>query len=225
MFTMVSHSALILLILLCLAFLSGCIKNQEISPVTPAPGTQAPLPAGIQGQPEGNMTLTVQPAASPAVEQTIIKPTPTVSPSVPVPTPVTIRPDPTIVFRDQTIMTLDDLQAKKEAIITSYRAGDITRVKERAEEYAKTLRKKSTLAGMPQKMDYIRVSYYDYTDRADQCARSFADGADRWLANDKSSANSYFDAGIIASERADMADKRIRTFFRDYVHQVQVNQS
>lgn len=87
------------------------------------------------------------------------------------------------------------------------------------------IRTNSVIPDIPSKMDYARMNYYEYTDQAGQFAQSFTDGANRWIASDKASANSLFDAAIMASDRADIADKRIRVFLRDHVLTVQQNQT
>jgi hypothetical protein len=222
---MASYPLVILLILVMICISAGCLKEQEPGLINPAPGNQNDVDLANQSlSKDATVNQTAVQTTTPTQVQTPIMPVQTVAArTLPPLTP--IRQDPVIVFRDQTVLILDNLQAKKEGVLRSYRLGNYTQVKLRAEDFKMTLRRESTLENVPSKMDYIRVSYYDYIDRAGQCAESFAKGADRWLVNDTNSANSYCEAGIIASERADIADKRMRTFFRDYVQQAQVNRS
>lgn len=137
--------------------------------------------------------------------------------AIPITSQPTRKPDPNVIFRDRMVLTLDDMQSAKDGILASYHAGDIARVREKSIEFSKTISNKSIITDMPSKMDYVRMNYYEYIDQAGQFSQSFSDGANRWMASDKASANSLFDAAIMASDRADIADKRIRTFFRDHV--------
>lgn len=230
----------IIVLLVCIVCAAGCIKNQDSSQISATLETQSPHqtethPNNISRPTEdqenmitmntGNVTAIptiIEPIQSiePVLTVTTMQPVLSSTPALPV---STIRPDPIVVFRDATLLSLDDLQTKKNAVLSSYRSGKIIELKEQADLYENALRRNSILPKVPTKMDYVKVSYYDYVDRASQSAQSFHNGADRWIANDKSSANAYFDAGIIASDRADIAEKRIRTFFKNYVTQVQTN--
>jgi hypothetical protein len=219
---MTSHIPLLLIILGTFVLGAGCVQNQNgsqvISPVqeqitvvtTPTQIEPTPWITPVQ-----STTTTVHQTAHP-IQTTL--PTQIPQPFV---TPVPTRTqDPTVTFRDHILLTLDNLQVGKDGILKAHQRGDVVRVRDTAREFEQTLQRKDVLAGMPSKMDYVRVNYYEYADRAGQFAQSFEEGASRWLANDKSSANSFFDAGIIASERADIADKRIRTFLKDHVQEV-----
>jgi hypothetical protein len=133
--------------------------------------------------------------------------------------------DPLVGFRDSIILSLDNLQSAKEGLILTYRSGDIARVQQKADTYALMVRRNSELSDVPTKMDFVRLNYYNYIDQTEQVARNFKDGAARYLSSDKASATSFFEAGIMAADRADISDKRIRTFLTEHVRQIQINQT
>lgn len=141
----------------------------------------------------------------------------------------TIMPDrtqePLVAFRDTVLLSLDNLQSAKEGLLLTYRSGDMALVQQKADEFSLMVRRSSELSNVPTKMDFVRLNYYDYIDQTSQFAKNFKDGADRYLASDKASATSYFEAGIMAADRADISEKRIRTFLSEHVIQVQINQS
>ncbi len=141
----------------------------------------------------------------------------------------TIKPDrtqePLVAFRDSVLLSLDNLQSAKEGLLLTYRTGDMTRVQQKADEFVLMVRRSSELSNVPTKMDFVRLNYYDYVDQTSQFAKNFKEGADRYLASDKASATSFFEAGIMASDRADISEKRIRTFLSEHVLQVQINQT
>ncbi len=152
---------------------------------------------------------------------TLITPLPTPEPTL-TPSPK-ITQDPLVEFRDRTLLSLDDMNSAKEGLLLSYKTEDMGRVKAKSEEFSQLIRKYGQITNMPAKMDYVRLNYYEYIDQASQVAQTFTDGSTRWLASDKSSANSLFDAGVMASDRADISDKRIRKFFDEHVFPVQMN--
>ncbi len=206
------------MLFLILVFCTGCTQYSQPSsqPVEiPAVQTQQSM-ENQTGSPAENNTQSLMngSAASAGITAEGVNETKT---AAPITTQPTTKPDPNVVFRDRMVLTLDDMQAAKDGILTSYRAGDIARVREKSLEFSRTISNKSIITDMPSKMDYVRMNYYEYVDQAGQFSQSFSDGADRWMASDKASANSLFDAAIMASDRADIADKRIRTFFRDHV--------
>jgi hypothetical protein len=222
---------LILLIIPGVIFSAGCIQNRELSQViTPEPDTMDPIRIEITPDTRNDKSpiATIPPVMDPpekpssqpdtaiTPEPTVIVPTQLQTPSL-APPPAPTKPDPLIVFRDRTILLLDELKAGKEGILAAYKSGDMVKVKDKATEYSLTIRKNAALKDVPLKMDYVKVNYHEYADRAGQFAQSFEEGATMWMTNDKNSANSLFDAGIIASERADIADKRIRVFLQDQV--------
>ena len=227
-YLMISRILSLLLILVILTLGAGCIQNNQVN--TPEPTGQAVSQAtvGTQAEPE-NMTTPVpviQPDNQSEPSPTIKQPHPyATSKPLPTNTIATQKPDRTIAFRDWMLLTLDDMQGAKEGIILTYRAGDIERVKVKSKELSDLIRKNGVITDMPSKMDYARMNYYEYIDQAGQFAQSFSEGANRWIASDKSSANSYFDAAMMASDRADIADKRIRTFFKEYIQPTQINQT
>lgn len=214
---------LLLLILFCI-FIAGCVQapvdNNHPSTNGSSPATSEPV-------------LQTEPSEADQIEQSAdtfqnetrpvepyLTPMPTLEPATPMPTS-TITPqktqDPNVVFMEKTLLSLDDMQAAKEGLILTYQSGDMVRLGAKARELRDLIRQNGVITGMPAKMDYVRLNYYEYTDQASQFSQTFIDGSDRWLASDKSSANSYFDAGIMAASRADIADKRIRKFFEEHV--------
>ena len=225
---MAPHISVFILLLFILSLVAGCVQNT--SPPVPVP-TPETTPVQIQENTPSEPVSTV--VNAPLAEQitpispelTLIDPTPLPTSQPDVMVKQTTTPDPTVVFRDRTLLTLDNMQGAKEGVLLMYKEGDIARVKEKADAYALLIRRNSEVSGMPMKMDYVRLNFYEYTDQAGQFAQSFSDGAARWMANDKSSANSLFDAGVMASDRADIADKRIRTFLKEHVQDVQINQT
>ncbi|HWQ63978.1 MAG TPA: hypothetical protein VN429_06140 [Methanospirillum sp.] len=214
-----------IVILVCLIFLAGC--TSEPSPISPASNSsQTPASTLTPVEPvHVNAPETPVPMASSGTIPDIKNPSP-----VPSISPVrTVMPDwtqdPLVGFRDSIILSLDNLQSGKEGLILTYRSGDIARVQQKANEYALMVRRNSELSDVPTKMDFVRLNYYDYIDQTEQVAKNFKDGAARYLASDKASATSFFEAGIMASDRADISDKRIRTFLSEHVRQVQINQT
>jgi hypothetical protein len=208
------------LILLTLALAAGCVQNfHEPVPAMTTAETSVPIPTSVPVEPISQVTsaLLPQEMTPPTPELTLIVPTllPTSEPTVMAQQNTTH--DPVVDFRDRTLLVLDNLQESKEGVIRTYKSGDMAKVKEKATDYTLFIRRNSAVTNMPRKMDYVRLNYYEYTDQAGQFAQCFSDGADRWMANDKSSANSFFDAGVMASDRADIADKRIRMFLKDHV--------
>jgi hypothetical protein len=216
---------LLAILILC----TGCIQSGQIQPSQQGEQIIKEIPA-IQA---GNENIT-NPAPA-ATQANITEPEPTLiqpgqyPPSQPqasnITTPPAQKPDPSIEFRDKTLLLLDNMQAAKEGILLSYRAGDYDRVREKAKELTELIRKNSIIREIPIKMDYARMNYYEYIDQVGQFAQSCTDGANRWISSDKASANSLFDAAVMASDRADIADKRIRTFFVEHLPPVQTNQS
>jgi hypothetical protein len=210
----------LLLILLTLALATGCVQNfHEPAPAMTTAETPVPIPTSVPVEPVSQVTnaLLPQEMTLPTPELTLIVPT-----LLPISEPTVMAQqnsthDPVVEFRDRTLLVLDNLQESKDGVLRMYKSGDIANVKAKATDYALFIRRNNAVTNMPRKMDYVRLNYYEYTDQAGQFAQCFTDGADRWMANDKSSANSFFDAGIMASERADIADKRIRVFLKDHV--------
>ena len=207
--------------MLILTISAGCIQNnQSIKPVSPAEDINQVITVNDS---ESGSIITPAPIQTDNISHpisTIIQPDPYRTPkpvSVNTPPITTLKPDRTIVFRDRILFALDEMQAAKEGILLTYRAGDIERVREKSKDLSRIIRENGEISDMPSKMDYARMNYYEYTDQASQFAQSFTDGANRWIASDKASANSLFDAAVMASNRADIADKRIRTFFHDHV--------
>lgn len=217
----------ILLISLCV-IMAGCVQSpsEQNQPNTdlavPSP-SETVLPIEPPEATEAEQSAdTVQNETIPGAP--LITPLPTQNPATPVPT-TTVSSQPTkspnVVFMEKTLLSLDDMQGAKEGLLLTHRSGDMVRVNAKARELRDLIRKNGMITGMPAKMDYVRLNYYEYTDQASQFAQTFIDGSDRWLASDKASANSYFDAGIMAASRADIADKRIRKFFEEHVLPVQ----
>lgn len=214
-----------IVILICLVFMAGCTSGP--SPILPSSNSSPNAGSTIiPMQPvQVNETETPVPIAtsSPVQDIRATSPMPSISPVR------TIMPDrtqdPLVGFRDSVILSLDNLQSAKEGLILTYRSGDISRVQQKANEYVLMVRRNSELSDVPTKMDFVRLNYYNYIDQTEQVAKNFKDGADRYLSSDKASATSFFEAGIMAADRADISDKRIRTFLSEHVRQVQVNQT
>jgi len=226
---MTSQIPSLIFILLILTLVAGCVQNTPIpSPIPTAADTPVPTQTEGTGEPTYQDTSSPSPQTTTPVtpELTVITPTllPVPEPSAPA-VQQTPRQDPSVAFRDRTLFALENLQEAKNGILLLYKSGDIARMKEKADDYIVLIRKNGVITDMPKKMDYVRLNYYEYTDQAGQFAQSFSDGSTRWMANDKSSANSLFDAGVMASDRADIAEKRIQTFLKDHVQQVQINQT
>lgn len=214
---------LLLLIPICI-IMAGCVQapvdNNHSAIDTSSPAISEPVhqiessEANHTEQPAEalqNQTISVTPSLTPIPTPELTTPLPT-STTAPQKTQ-----DPNIAFMEKTLLSLDDMQAAKEGLILIYQSGDMVRLGAKARELRDLIRQNGVITGMPAKMDYVRLNYYEYTDQASQFSQTFIDGSDRWLASDKSSANSYFDAGIMAASRADIADKRIRKFFEEHV--------
>jgi len=205
-YRMISRSIALILIMILFSLGAGC--TQQYAAPVPDAGQVSSSGAIPPVQGAGNDTPVSGPSNSPVPVQTAIIPdpepvSPAVSPGVP---NLSVKPDKNVEFRDRLLLALDNLQASKEGIITSYRAGEYARVTEKTRELSDLIRNKEIISDMPSKMDYARMNYFEYTDQAGQFAQSFSEGATRWLASDKSSANPFFEAGIMASDRADIAD-------------------
>lgn len=214
-----------IVILICLVFMAGC--TSESSPALPSSNSFPVVGSIVTPMQPAQVNETDTPVSastsSPVQNVSAPSPVPSVSPAR------TIMPDrtqdPLVGFRDSVILSLDNLQSSKEGLILTYRSGDIARVQQKANEYALMVRRNGELSDVPTKMDYVRLNYYDYIDQAGQVAKNFKDGADRYMASDKASATSFFEAGIMLADRADISDKRIRTFLNEHVRQVQINQT
>jgi len=217
----------VIIALLTLVLFAGCTSVPSQTSSSPA---FSPVPDAPSQTPEPVVNISITGKETPEpVQLTDVLDNHSSSP-VPLVQPVrTVLPDktqnPLVAFQDTTLLTLDNLQGAKEGLILTYRTGDILRVQQKAEEYSLMIRRNSELPDTPSKMDYVRLNYYDYIEQLRQFSQSFKEGADRYIASDKASATSFFDAGIMASERADISDKRIRTFLREHVWPVQINQS
>ncbi|WP_181391764.1 hypothetical protein [Methanospirillum lacunae] len=211
-------------ILIWMIFVAGC--TSQPSSISPSSDSSEVLVSTIiPMQPQVNITATPVPMSSPGTLPDNKTPSPVISIS-PVRTIVPDRTqDPLVGFRDSIILSLDNLQSGKEGLILTYRSGDINRVQQKANEYALMVRRNSELSDVPTKMDFVRLNYYDYIDQTEQVAKNFKEGAARYLSSDKASATSFFEAGIMSADRADISDKRIRTFLREHVRQVQINQT
>jgi len=201
-------------ILICLIFVAGCSSG-------PSPASQSQISSSV--------APTTTPVELPVTTGTPLTANHTPS-SVPSPSPVrTFIPDrtqdPLVGFQDRVLLTLDNLQGAKEGLLLTYQTGDMVRVQQKAEELSLMVRRNSELSDVPTKMDYVRLNYYDYIDQTGQFAKNFKEAADRYLASDKASATSLFQAGIMTADRADISDKRIRTFLSEHVHPVQINQT
>nr|WP_319538299.1 hypothetical protein [uncultured Methanospirillum sp.] len=213
-----------IVIVISLTFMAGCTSGPSPGSPSPAP-SQVPSP--VPSVPLVTVTGTQTPA--PLMSSSDTRPVQTTSPGPSLSPVRTIMPDrtqePLVAFRDVVLLSLDNLQSAKEGLLLTYRTGDMARVQQKAEEFSLMVRRSSELSNVPTKMDYVRLNYYDYIDQTGQYAKSFKDGADRYLASDKASATSLFEAGIMAADRADISDKRIRTFLSEHVFQVQINQT
>lgn len=223
---MISKNLLLLIILVSFALIAGCTQT---SPVTNTSSPLSPSSVATTVVNESSHPETISHVTpAPQENQTPITSVPTLGTPLPTPEPTTLpapvqTQDPDVEFRDRTLLALDNMNSAKEGLLLTYKSGDMDRVKAKAEELTNLIRKNDEVTDMPAKMDYVRLNYYGYIDQVSQFAETFTEGSTRWLASDKSSANSFFDAGIMASDRADISDKRIRKFFDEHVLPVQIN--
>ncbi|HWQ66124.1 MAG TPA: hypothetical protein VN372_04555 [Methanospirillum sp.] len=224
----VTISCLFLLLVL-LSLTSGCTSTDKtdrsvmpeptatlthIVPDTPSIATTSPT-----SEPETQIPVT-QPPTPDRITPQETEPVPSGTPFIP---PAIATPGPLVIYRDQVLAMMAELQTAKEGLLLSYQANDITKTEEKAADLEKMIRRNAYLTDTPTKMDYIKVNWNEYIRQLTSCVQSFKDGSARWKVNDKASATSLFDAGLIAADRADIAVKHIRIFFDDHVPDVQLN--
>gem|GEM_PF-1228315 len=213
-----------IVIIISLTFMAGCTSG-------PSPASTSSVPS-LEPSPTPSLapaTIIVTETPASVMTSSDTRPVQTIPPEPSLSPVRTIKPDrtqePLVAFRDSVLLSLDNLQSAKEGLLLTYRTGDMTRVQQKADEFVLMVRRSSELSNVPTKMDFVRLNYYDYVDQTSQFAKNFKEGADRYLASDKASATSFFEAGIMASDRADISEKRIRTFLSEHVLQVQINQT
>mgnify|MGYP000955115858 CR=1 FL=1 len=203
-----------LLLLVCIVgvFIAGCLQEAPPVPmISPTPTTLPAIAPQTQTQEipkeENQSTEPIQ--AAPVT----VPPTHTA-----IPTPqITAGPtDPNRAFRDLVITKLDLMQDGKKAVLAAWDADDPTQAQSKIQELYHLIRNNNDASSFPKKMDYVRLNYYDYIDRMTQCAENFKQAAEMRERGENGSAQSYASAGIIAGDRADISDKRIRTFLRDH---------
>lgn len=192
--------------------LAGCIEQSSLSSVPASPEITeilTPEPTAYQAEPE------IQQANDSQVDETIVD-------DIPVPTPLSVSPVPTqttepnLAFREKVTKQLDLIQEGKTKVLDAWKAGDITATGSYVEDLRHFIRNNNDASTFPKKMDYVRVSYYDFTDRMSQFVDNFGNAAALMEKGQNSSANSYGSAGIMAGDRADISDKRIRVFLEDH---------
>lgn len=126
-------------------------------------------------------------------------------------------PDKNAAFRD-TVMPMISLMQEKKNVVTALNSDtDGAVIIKKVLVLSDMINANQRLTDVPKKMDFVKVSYDDYIDQMTQVVNNYKAAAERLTAGDKASAKSYFDAGIIASDRADMAVKKIEVFFRDHI--------
>jgi hypothetical protein len=204
----------------------GCIQNQT-SPGSEkgfsdaVPATMIPVSETITPIPTESTNQTEN--ISPALLENITRPAPVVSPSqspvvsqheTPFAPPV---PDKNVAFRDMVLPMIDLMQNAKAGVLLSGEAGDPGAIENKTRELSVMIRNNAGLKDVPRKMDYVLVNYHEYIDQMTQFTSSYASAAERLKAGDPASSRSYQDAGKIASDRADIAVKRITVFFEEHL--------
>ena len=200
----------IALVLLAGIFITGCVQqvppsNQEIPPTedvitTPSPALEDELINQSEEPVLADKTKDIIPV------RTLIEDTP-----LPAPTQ-----DPNLAFRDLVHGKLDLIQEGKNKVISAWKAEDPALTGSLVADLRHDIRNNNDASTFPKKMDYVRVNYYDFIDRMIQFADNFGQAASLTERGENSSAHSYVSAGIMAGDRADISDKRIRVFLRDH---------
>jgi len=192
--------------------LAGCIEQPSLSSAPASPEiieVMTPEPVAYQTEPD------IQQANDSQVYETIVD-------DMPVPTPLSVSPVPTqttepnLAFREKVTKQLDLIQEGKTKVLDAWKAGDINATGSHVEDLRHLIRNNNDASTFPKKMDYVRLSYYDFIDRMSQFADNFGHAAALMEIGQNSSANSYGLAGIMAGDRADISDKRIRVFLKDH---------
>ena len=200
----------IALVLLAGIFITGCVQqvppsNQEIPPTevvitTPSPALEGEL-----------INQYEEPALADETEDII--PVRTLIEDIPLPAPTQ---DPNLAFRDLVHGKLDLIQEGKDKVLSAWKAEDPALTSSLVADLRHIIRNNNDASTFPKKMDYVRVNYYDFIDRMIQFADNFGQAASLMERGESGSANSYVAAGIMAGDRADISDKRIRVFLRDH---------
>ncbi|MDD3573703.1 hypothetical protein [Methanospirillum sp.] len=201
---------IIVLVLFAAILITGCVQqspsiNNEITDTEVIVTTPVPV---VEDEPDIQLEEPVQvsepdtpvPVMTPMEEKTV-------------PTPVS---DPNLAFRDLVHGKLDLIQEGKEAVLSAWEAEDPVLTASLVEDLHHLIRNNNDASTFPKKMDYVRVNYYDFIDRMIQFTDNFGQAASLMEKGEESSANSYVAAGIMAGDRADISDKRIRVFLRDH---------
>ncbi|HOL40238.1 hypothetical protein [Methanospirillum sp.] len=204
---------IVLLVLIAGVFISGCVSNAPApSPVSEIPATDVPT----ENPPPQGTPVVENLSEEPTVVSTQEIPTPLVTTEVPqtiMPTPTA---DPNSAFHDMVITRLDLIQEGKKKVLSAWEAADPALTGSRVEELRHAIRNNNDGSTFPKKMDYVRLNYYDFIDRMTQFADTFKEAASLMERGENGSAQSYAAAGVMAGDRADISDKRIRVFLRDH---------
>lgn len=209
---MVRYSIMIL-VLFAGVLLAGCVQQAPVTPVGPeVPVIEIPTtePTLAVEEEMVNQTPEPVPVKEPDLPETQVQPVIT---EKPLPTPTA---DPNLAFRDLVLTKLDLIQEGKKKVLSAWEAEDPALTSSRVDDLRHLIRNNNDGSTFPKKMDYVRLNYYDFIDRMTQFADNFKQAASLMERGEKSSANSYVSAGIMAGDRADISDKRIRVFLIDH---------
>lgn len=204
---------IVILVLFAGILMAGCVQQSTVTPIVPEiPVTELPTAEPTMAVVEEVVNQSEEPAQ--VSEQEI--PVPPVQPNLsetPLPTPTA---DPNLAFSELVLTKLDLIQEGKKKVLSAWEAEDPALASSRVDELLHLIRNNNDGSTFPKKMDYVRLNYYDFIDRMSQFADNFKQAASLMERGEKSSANSYVSAGIMAGDRADISDKRIRVFLIDH---------
>ncbi|NLW77751.1 hypothetical protein KSK55_14260 [Methanospirillum purgamenti] len=200
-------------ILLATILLAGCVQQEQIQsyPVVSPEETSKPVQESeispeelVNESKNETISHTPLPTTSP-----IITPEPTTPVQVP-------TPDPNLAFQELVITKLDLIQEGKKAVLDTWNAGDALAAQTHINELRQRIRNNNDASTFPKKMDYVRLQYYDFIDRMIQFTDNFDQAAILRNKGESGSSNSYVSAGIMAGDRADISDKKIRVFLNEH---------
>lgn len=193
--------------------LSGCTQQTPVSPVQEAVSVITEIPSPEPVTPQEEMNKLSENGSADNVTDISEPMIPTLEPPLPVPTQTS---NPNLAFNALVLAKLDLIQEGKTAVLDSWKTGNTTAVNALITELRHNIRNSNDASTFPKKMDYVRVNYYDFTDRMTQFTDNFAQAASLKERGENSSSNSYVSAGIMAGDSADISDKQIRVFLKDH---------